>query len=214
MHENKGLLRKTKCFLDFDKEEAWLRNMSIHGWALVQKSGAGNYAFTATSGCEYVYRIDYRTFKTQTDYQDYLALFSDAGWGHVCGSKNSGIQYFVAMNETADHEIFSDGKTRAARYRARATAWGAIFVAYLANLIVLGSTGKLDPSTVLNPASFYFTPGLWESTGGDFWFSFLFETPFALMRGYWWLLFLPLLTISAFYLIASWKLNKRDEEKA
>ncbi|MGE7790343.1 hypothetical protein [Lysinibacillus sp. NPDC096259] len=28
----------------------------------------------------------------------------------------------------------------------------------------------------------YFTPGLWDAKGYDFLFSFLFETPFAIMR--------------------------------
>lgn len=37
--------------------------------------------------------------------------------------------------------------------------------------------------TNFNPVNWYLTPGLWDREGSSFWFAFLFETPFALMRG-------------------------------
>ncbi len=48
----------------------------------------------------------------------------------------------------------------------------------------------------LDPGPLYQTPGLWEKTGTDFRGAFLFETPFALLRG------LPLLIFPAMVILA------------
>lgn len=207
-------MHKYKLFLDFDKEEAWLRGLSTQGWALVGKNGSGSYRFARTDGKEYLYRIDYRTFKSQSDYQDYLALFDDAGWRHVGGTKHSGEQYFVELGGGADHDIFSDGGDRTARYRKRIRLLGAVFLAYLALLFSLIASGSIDVASFFNPATFYYTPGLWERAGASFWFGFLFETPFAIMRGYWWVIIAAILAAYAFYLIANWRLAMRERKTA
>jgi len=44
------------------------------------------------------YKIDYRIFKDKKEFDNYIALFEDAGWKHVYGTKNSGNQYFLPMS--------------------------------------------------------------------------------------------------------------------
>lgn len=66
---------------------------------------------------------------------------------------------------------------------------------------VSGCCPYIHKATVFtDPKALYYTPGLWEKTGAAFWTAFLFETPFALGRGFAWLLF-PLLI--GLYLIFS-----------
>lgn len=66
--------------------------------------------------------------------------------------------------------------------------WINLVISYLPIFVALVMTGSIDLNTFLHPELLYFTPGLWEMEGVEFWGHFLFETPFALLRG----LFLPL----------------------
>jgi len=59
------------------------------------------------------------------------------------------------------------------------------------------TTREINLSGIFNRKSLYYTPGLWEMSGFEFWRKFLFETPFALFRGYWWI---PLLVMIGFHL--------------
>ena len=61
----------------------------------------------------------------------------------------------------------------------------------------------------LNPKALYLTPGLWEMSGLAFWRHFLFETPFALMRGFGWLFWLLFILSYAFFAVKSWALYKK-----
>lgn len=54
------------------------------------------------------------------------------------------------------------------------------------------------------------TPGLWEKAGSDFWLSFLFETPFALMRGFLWLIFPVNIMLFLYYAIRASILQKKQ----
>lgn len=61
-----------------------------------------------------------------------------------------------------------------------------------------------------NPKELYFTPGLWDKQGVSFLWSFLFETPLALMRGFAYL-FIPAAIVM--YLVCSYKANRLYEER-
>ncbi len=56
----------------------------------------------------------------------------------------------------------------------------AVFLPLLAGLL---ASGAINIQAFLNPKLLYQTPGLWEKTAADFWRAFLFETPFAVLRG-------------------------------
>lgn len=202
-------MHKIKHFINLDKEEAWLRSMSTQGWDFSRRDLFGYWFYRSDQG-ERIYRIDYRNFKSKSDYTDYLALFQDAGWEHVEGSTWSGYQYFASREGSADAEIFSDEATRAARYRRIAETWSSAFVVYLALFIIFIAQGSIDFEALANPAKLYLTPGLWASEGARFWFAFLFETPFALGRGFWWLVLPAFLLVSGCYLFRAWTLGNRS----
>ncbi|TCZ69673.1 DUF2812 domain-containing protein [Paenibacillus albiflavus] len=173
-------MRKFKFFLDFDKEEKWLNEMSGQGYKLV--SSSFGYEFDPGLPEEANIRIDYREFKNQESFEDYRALYEDSGWLHIAGTKNSRTQYFKQMAGCTSDDIFSDVESKAARYERIARIWLSLLACYAPILIALWTTHSIHFSAVLNPKVVYFTPGLWDKTGLSFVGAFLFETPFALFR--------------------------------
>jgi len=103
-------------------------------------------------------------------------------------------------------DIFSDDHSKAARYKRLSEMWLSLAASLFPVLVALTATGTIDPGAFLDPKSLYFTPGLWERSGIQFLSAFLFETPFALARGYAWLSIPALLAIYAYF---AWKANER-----
>lgn len=98
-----------------EKEEAWLRQMSLDGWHLRSFGLPGFYNFEAGSPRNYVYRLDFQT-TPKKDTAVYLQIFADAGWTHL-GSMSS-WQYFrkeAPPGETP--EIFTDNESKIQKYR-------------------------------------------------------------------------------------------------
>ncbi len=170
-------MRKMKVFLDFNEEEKYLNDMARKGHLLKKYSVFGIYHFAEGEPQELTYKIDYKIFRNNADFQDYKALFEDAGWIHVYGTKQSGNQYFLPMNKSADGEIFSSRESAAFRYKTLynlcsinvAVAAMCIIAVFSVNGFKLSSFGFL-------------TPGLWEMTGASFWRAFFFEVPFVMFR--------------------------------
>ncbi|WP_239618054.1 DUF2812 domain-containing protein [Cohnella mopanensis] len=197
-------MRKWKWFHNFDKEEKWLNELASQGYMLVRKSIG--YEFQRVKPEKAIIRIDYRTFKNREDFEDYRALFEDSGWQHIAGTRSSGHQYFKKREESGNEDIFSDVDSKAARYKRMAQMWLSLASIFLPLFAVLVSTGAIDAEVFLNPKALYYTPGLWEKAGTDFWGAFLFETPFALLRGFLWIL-LPLTLV--LYVVFAFKANRR-----
>jgi hypothetical protein len=65
-----------------EKEEAWLGKMSKQGYHLSSINFPGFYSFGKGEPREYIYRLDYQTFRKK-DRQEYLQLFKDAGWEYL-----------------------------------------------------------------------------------------------------------------------------------
>ena len=196
-------MTRFKFFLSFDKEEKWLEKMSEQGWLLRKNSFL--YRFERVEPQHRTIRIDYREFKNKRSFSDYLSMFEDSGWHHIAGTKGSGNQYFLKAGPDSTEDIFSDGPSRAGRYKRLADMWLCFALAFLP--MVIGN-GK-DLNYLLAPKQWYLTPGLWELKGIDFLRAFLFETPFALFRGLG-TLFFEILFLSI--VIKSW-LNYRREIK-
>lgn len=169
-------------FLDFEKEERWLNKMGKRGYLLVDKQ-VGIYHFRKSENIMNI-KIDYRNFSKKSDYEDYLTLFEDGGWKRIVGSMKSGVQYFQRVNHEATDDIFSDEISKASRYQRLYRKHLTLLSSFLPFLVVLFMSGAINVESMLNPKSLYYTPGLWEATGFSFWRAFLFETPFALARGY------------------------------
>jgi uncharacterized integral membrane protein len=110
-------IRRIKWFWAWqdEQEEAWLRSMSQNGWHLSSVGLPCIYRFRAGEPQDYVYRLDYQTLKKR-DQQDYLQLFSDAGWEHLC--QMSGWHYFrTEAIEGEAAEIFTDVESKVAKYK-------------------------------------------------------------------------------------------------
>ncbi|WP_282940113.1 DUF2812 domain-containing protein [Paenibacillus sp. RC67] len=201
-------MRKYKFFLNLDKEEQWLNEMAKQGYQLTNKSSFG-YEFQPAALEHAAIKIDYRTFKKKVDFEDYLALFEDCGWKHIAGTKSSGAQYFMKVDESGNEDIFSDADSKAGRYKRISDMWMTLASTFIPLFAVLVSTGSIKIGALLNPKLLYYTPGLWEKTGSSFWSAFWFETPFAFFRGFFWML-IPLMIL--LYLIFAYKANKQYQK--
>ncbi len=181
-------MKKYRFYLDLENEEKWLTEMAKQGLGLSRKTVFG-YEFRQIPPQDTVIRIDYRNFNTPADFENYRMLFKDSGWEHIAGTKSSGIQYFQRISKKGETEIFSDASSKAARYRRLSSLWLSLALAYVPLLISLIYSGIVDPSAFLNPKLLYYTPGLWDMTEQSFLNAFLFETPFAIIRGLSWFIF-------------------------
>ena len=181
-------MKKYRFYLDLENEEKWLIEMAKQGLGLSRKTVFG-YEFRQIPPQDTVIRIDYRNFNTPADFEDYRMLFKDSGWEHIAGTKSSGIQYFKKTDREGETQIFSDTASKAARYRRLSSLWLSLALAYLPLLISLIYSGIVDPFAFLSPKLLYYTPGLWDMTGQSFLDAFLFETPFAIIRGLSWFIF-------------------------
>lgn len=203
-------MKKYKFFIDFDKEEKWLNDMAKSGYMLVSRNAFGGYSFRKGEPKDAPLRIDYRVFNNNADFLDYRQLFEDSGWRHISGTKASGNQYFARVDSRADDDIFSDTSSKAGRYKRLSEMNLLIFFLFLPLMFVLVNTGTIDMGAMLNPKLLYYTPGLWEKAGPDFWLSFLFETPFAFMRGFLWLVFPVTMALFLYYVIRASILQKKQ----
>lgn len=195
-----------KFFIDYAKEEKWLNEMAKKGYEIIRNSCG--YKFKPITPQDITYRIDYRTFKCKKDFIDYCTLFEDSGWKHIAGTKSSGNQYFKKVSSNSDSNIFSDNMSKAARYKRVSIIWLSMSISYLILMIGLVYSGTINLEAFINPKALYFTPGLWEKSGLDFLRSFLFETPFALARGFSWLALAICIIMFLYFIFKASKLYK------
>lgn len=194
---------KFKFFIDFEKEEKWLEKMSRDGYHL--KSIFMGYQFQRGKPEDAMIKVDFRKFQRKEDFIDYCTLFEDSGWLHLAGAKNSGLQYFKRIDPNAGDDIFSDSYSKVTRYKRYANKSFELAISFIPLLIIFYFGGTMNFDIFTNPKDLYYTPGLWNETGSTFWFSFLLETPIALLRGISWA-FIPLTVI--LYLFFGYKSNK------
>lgn len=164
-----------KIFLDIEKEERWLNEMSEKGYTLISKSL--RYKFDKTEIIDRSVRVDFRTFKSKSDYVDYKILFEDSGWKYVAGSKNSGNHYFEKILSGQVDDIFSDEFSRVAKLKRYTTYW-----AFYSLIILIATSGVRD--ITMNPKELFLTPGLWDRVGTEFWRAFWIEVPAVLLRAF------------------------------
>jgi len=197
-------MTKLKFFLDFEKEEKWLEKMSEEGWLL--RKGSLLYHFEQVEPKKREIRIDYREFGSKKDFENYKTIFEDSGWRHLSGTKSSGSQYFLKVNEDSTGEIFSDELSKAGRYKRLADAWVTMAIVFLP-FLVMALTGNYawndGAADLLSPKGWFLTPGLWDLKGAEFVRAFLFELPFALLRGLSCLLPVAAVLVSAIFSLKS-----------
>lgn len=205
-------MKKYKFFsYNLKKEEEWIQGIIEKGYRLRRVGAFGGYEFELTGkvACMPIVRIDFRIFKKKEEYRDYIAMFEDSGWKHISGSMHCGSQYFEKRKPDASDEIFSDQESKAGRYKRIADNWMSVMCSYLPLVVVFIATGVIKIDTIFHLKELYYTPGLWEMSGFHFWRAFLFETPFAFMRGFaGWLLIAFVLLYAYFGLKASYWYRK------
>jgi len=170
-------MRRFKVFTDFEKEEKYLNDMAREGKILQKYSCLGFYHFKESSPQDLKYRIDYRVFKRNEDFEDYKALFEDAGWQHVYGTRWSCNQYYLPTQKSADDRIFSSEESAAARYKLFYEMCSANVSIAVCYFVVVLITADFNLGNIT-----FLTPGLWEMTGTHFWRAFLVELPFVFFR--------------------------------
>lgn len=201
-------MKRFRMFFRFDKEEKWLEEMAARGWLLCGKFLTYSFQRCTPDNC--TIRVDYREFKNAGEFANYRAFFEDSGWKHIAGSKYSGTQYFLKLRDSSTEDIFSDGRSRAGRYRRMANAWLCAAAALLPLMMAYYSQEHM--SLLRSPAEWYLTPGLWELEGAGFWWAFLFETPFALGRGVGWLFPLAPLLLYVGFAVKAWRLYRKERD--
>ncbi len=77
---------------EFEKEEAYLNEMSKKGLHFVSRSYLGwNFRFRKGEPKDYLYKLDYQVEKN-IDRAEYLQVFQDMGWTHI--EDHRGWSYF------------------------------------------------------------------------------------------------------------------------
>ncbi len=97
-----------------DKEEEWLSGMSHQGWHLYD-TAPFVYHFQRGKPLDVTYRLDFK-LTMQKDYQEYLALFKDAGWELVAVMANWHYFRIQAGNERKP-ELYNDNRSRVEKYK-------------------------------------------------------------------------------------------------
>ncbi len=204
------IMKIRKYFMNPVKEEKWINQMLKEGKELVYSTGS-TYYFIEESNPNVIIKSDYRYFKSQNDFLDYLLMFEDSGWMHVKGTKYSGVQYFKKINGFEAEDIFSDAPSKAAKYKRMADMWLTLVLSFIPIGIVFINNGYIKLRAFLYPKELYYTPGLWNMTGARFWKAFMFETPFAMGRGFLWLVFPALILIYGYFYFKLHRVYKREK---
>ncbi|HIZ80763.1 MAG TPA: DUF2812 domain-containing protein [Candidatus Mediterraneibacter pullistercoris] len=182
-------------FIDLDKEEEWINKYIRQGWRLRSIFGLRYEFVSKETGSAphigevrpdenaFLVRCDVRSFSQYPEYQNYLMMFEDAGWRHVSGNMNGDLQYFERIRPDASGQLFSDIVSRAERYLRMTKRYLTTLLIYFSGMLAFFMTNDFRVQNLFNMKDMYFTPGLWDRSGLSFWASFLFETPFALLRG-------------------------------
>ena len=115
-----------KVFMDFEKEAAWLNNLSAKGLALVDYSWC-RYALAECAPGEYLYHIELlKNLPSHPESQQYIRFMEETGAEHVA----SYFRWVYFRKKAADgpFELFSDRSGLIAHYRRVAAFFGSVLI--------------------------------------------------------------------------------------
>lgn len=118
---NDSIEKVEKHFMNFEQEEQWLQKKLNEGWLLVKYMDELDeptiYTFKPIAYAaqkNIVYKIDFREFDDQVDYEEYVDMFEEGGWRTL--SKNGHTKHiFYTQSEEANRHIFSEEASFKAR---------------------------------------------------------------------------------------------------
>lgn len=102
-------------------------------------------------------------------------------------------------------------ESRVESYKKISKRYLELFGVYLGFSVVLMCVGKIQIQNIFQLKEMYITPGLWDLTGAEFVGAFLFETPFALLRGLYGILFIFFACGFGYYAMKAKKLSNNEK---
>ncbi|BDH61757.1 hypothetical protein MTP04_18870 [Lysinibacillus sp. PLM2] len=103
-------LLKIRFFIDFEKEERWVNEMSKAGWHL-KKFGFGYFKFEKGEPGQYIYRNELLNgINEKNDSKEYIAFLESTGVELV--SKDSTWAYFRKRSSEGDFELYTDTSSK------------------------------------------------------------------------------------------------------
>ena len=111
MNEIKRLLRFFTPD-DYDKEEAFLSEMSRNGWHF-KKLKFLIYEFEKGQPIDYIYKLDYKR-NIEIDKDNYFTMYKDCGWENVYEFRILGgiWEYFRKRATSGEEQLFTDNESR------------------------------------------------------------------------------------------------------
>jgi len=112
---------KWKTFIDYEKEEAWLNEMSSTGLALTNRF-MWRYEFADCNPGEYIYRIDFLKKRPGSrESRKYMDFMVDSGIEHV--STQGYLVYYRRRAAEGPFEIYTDIDSKLSYYRRISNYW-------------------------------------------------------------------------------------------
>lgn len=102
-----------------EEEQEWLKEMARQGWIL-KRTRPPFYTFERGEPADVEFRLDFKS-TPDTDFAEYLQLFSDAGWEHV-DRWGSWIYFRRPAGSGTDLDLYTDNRSRAERYKRQMSA--------------------------------------------------------------------------------------------
>jgi hypothetical protein len=117
MAQNKNAKVCFRLFMPWQEEDEtrWLESMARKGWHLLDVKTI-QYIFIKGEPKEVLYRFDYKMNKND-DFDEYVALFKDAGWEYVT-SLNHWIYFRADANKVSNPDIYTDNESRILKYKS------------------------------------------------------------------------------------------------
>ena len=116
-----------KCFINYEKEEEWLNEMSAKGFALIDFFLC-RYVFADSTPGEFIYRIELlEHFSGHPESQRYLNFMTENGAEHIAFWHR--WVYFRKKAEDGAFDIYSDIDSRVAHYKRVSTLFLCIGIA-------------------------------------------------------------------------------------
>ncbi len=117
-----------KFFLDFDREERWLNEMSAEGWAL-KGYKSGTYFFESSIPNLYKYKIELFNITSQNEKELYLSFLEDMGITVI--ATYAGRVYLGKESSDNDFVVYNDLDSRIKHYQKNYAILTGIFSSYL-----------------------------------------------------------------------------------
>ena len=138
-------IRKLKLFINHDKEEVYINEMCVQGYALTKVRGfstamaillfgilpIGVYEFERCVPGEYVYKLDIRSDKTESEATKYEEILRDSGIEIIAKGKE---RYYLRKKGSFD--IYTDKESKINFYKKLIDMYLTLIIFFLITFVV------------------------------------------------------------------------------